>query len=112
MLQRTLQRRQAAGAANFAFSFLNLNLGDLRWLSGDAKGAQTSYIAARDELLALMKKQANDPYLYDSLALATCGLGKGDAAIANAERAIHLLPASKMGAGINRSPFRSITPHG
>jgi len=74
---------------------LNLNLADLRRLSGDASGAKTNYIQARDELLAMLKNQPNNADFYYSLALVYCGLGDREAAMNYAERAVNLMPVSK-----------------
>jgi TolB-like protein/tetratricopeptide (TPR) repeat protein/class 3 adenylate cyclase len=94
-LQGLLQREQASESAGFTSSFLNLNLADLRRLSGDASGAKTNYIQARDELLAMLKNQPNNADFYYSLALVYCGLGDREAAMNYAERAVNLMPVSK-----------------
>ncbi|HVI82844.1 MAG TPA: tetratricopeptide repeat protein, partial [Chthoniobacterales bacterium] len=94
-LQGLLQLEQASESAGFTTSFLNLNLADLRRLSGDASGAKTNYIQARDELLAMLKNQPNNADFYYSLALVYCGLGDREAAMNYAERAVNLMPVSK-----------------
>jgi TolB-like protein/class 3 adenylate cyclase/Tfp pilus assembly protein PilF len=94
-LQGLLQLEQASESAGFTSSFLNLNLGDLRRLSGDASGAKTNYIQARDELLAMLKNQPNNADFYYSLASVYCGLGDREAAMNYAERAVNLMPVSK-----------------
>jgi TolB-like protein/predicted Zn-dependent protease len=94
-LRRLLQLEQASESAGFTSSFLNLNLADLRRLSGDVSGAKTNYIQARDELLAMLKNQPNDVDFYYSLALVYCGLGDREAAMNYAERGVNLMPVSK-----------------
>jgi TolB-like protein len=94
-LQGLLQLDQASESAGFTSSFLNLNLADLRRLSGDASGAKTNYIQARDELLAMLKNQPNNADFYYSLASVYCGLGDREAAMNYAERAVNLMPVSK-----------------
>ena len=74
---------------------MNLNIADLRRLSGDASGAKTNYIQARDELLAMLKNQPNNADFYYSLALVHCGLGDHEAAMNCAERAVNRMPVSK-----------------
>ena len=94
-LQGLLQLEQASESAGFTSSFLNLNLAELRRLSGDASGAKTNYIQARDELLAMLKNQPNNADFCYSLALAYCGLGDREAAMNYAEGAVKLMPVSK-----------------
>jgi TolB-like protein/Flp pilus assembly protein TadD len=94
-LQGLLQLEQASESAGFTSSFLNLNLADLRRLSGDTSGAKTNYIQARDELLAMLKNQPNNADFYYSLASVYCGLGDREAAMNYAERAVNLMPVSK-----------------
>jgi tetratricopeptide (TPR) repeat protein len=94
-LQGLLQLEQASESAGFTSSVLNRNLADLRRLSGDASGAKTNYIQARDELLAMLKNQPNNADFYYSLALVYCGLGDREAAMNYAERAVNLMPVSK-----------------
>jgi len=94
-LDGLLQLNQASGSVGFTSRFLNLNLGDLRRLSGDASGARTNYIQAQDESLAMLKSQPNNADLYAILALVDCGLGDREAAMNYAERAVNLVPLSK-----------------
>ena len=94
-LQGLLELDQASESAGFTSSFLNLNLADLRRLSGDASGAKTNYIQARDDLLVMLKNQPSNPDFCYSLALAYCGLGDREAAMEYAERAVNLMPVSK-----------------
>ena len=94
-LQWLLQIDQASESAGFTSSFLNLNLADLRRLSGDSNGAKTNYIQARDQLLAMLKNQPNNADFCYYLALVYCGLGDREAATEYAERAVNLMPVSK-----------------
>ncbi|HEX3432093.1 MAG TPA: tetratricopeptide repeat protein [Rhizomicrobium sp.] len=94
-LQQLLRADEPAAPPSFASGFINLRLGDLRRLSGDSNGARRNYLHARDELLGLTKAQPTNPDLFASLALVYCGLGRHDAAIESAERAVNLLPVAK-----------------
>ena len=94
-LQGLLQLEQATESAGLTSSFLNLNLADLRRLSGDSSGAKTNYIQARDQLLAMLRNQPDKAEFYHDLALVYCGLGDREAATEYAERAVNLVPVSK-----------------
>jgi TolB-like protein/Flp pilus assembly protein TadD len=94
-LQPLLQTDATGGPPSFASGFVNLRLGDLRRLSGDANGARTNYVHARDSLLAMIKIQPANADLYEYLAFVYCGLGERDAAMKNAERAVNLVPVAK-----------------
>ncbi len=94
-LQPLLQTDATGGPPSFASGFVNLRLGDPRRLSGDANGARTNYVHARDSLLAMIKIQPANADLYEYLAFVYCGLGQRDAAMKNAERAVDLLPVAK-----------------
>jgi tetratricopeptide (TPR) repeat protein len=96
VLQDALDADRTNGSVGFSTSsYLNLSLGDLRRLSGDATGAKTNYINARDELLEALARQPDDADAHAALAWAYCGLGDGNAALRHIERAIQLLPVSK-----------------
>ena len=92
---QALQPDRGSGSADWTFSSVNILLGDLRRLSGDASGAKANYIQARDALEALLKNQPNNADLYDLLAQVYCGLGDREAAMKNVERAVELMPVSK-----------------
>jgi TolB-like protein/Flp pilus assembly protein TadD len=94
-LQWLLQLDQASESTGFTSSFLNLNLADLRRLSGDSSGAKTNYIQARDQLLVMLKSQPDNADFYCYLALVYCGLGDREAATEYAERAVSLMSVSK-----------------
>jgi tetratricopeptide (TPR) repeat protein len=107
-LEGLLQLVQGSGARGFLFSFLNINLGELRRLSGDETRAQDNYTKARDQLLTMLKAQPEvrsgnldgaRAGLYEGLALVYSGLGEADAAMQSAERAVDLLPIAKDAVG-------------
>jgi tetratricopeptide (TPR) repeat protein len=60
-LEALRPRDETDGSASYIASFLNRNLGDLRRLAGDADGARTNYLQARDGLLGLLKSQPKTP---------------------------------------------------
>ena len=119
-LEGLLQPIQGSGARGFLFSFLNINLGELRRLSGDETGARDNYIKARDELLAMLKAQPEvrsgnldgaRAGVYEDLALAYSGLGERDAAMQSAERAVDLLPIAKDAvSGVQAETTRAMVP--
>jgi TolB-like protein len=90
-----LKLNQANAPNDFISCFLNLTLGDLRRLSGDASGAKTNYVAARNGILSLLKDQPNNSGLYDTLAFAYAGLGDREAAMKNMDQAVNLVPLAK-----------------
>ncbi len=94
-LDALLQMNGAGAPDDFSFCLLNLNLGDLRRLSGDVGGAKTNYIQARDRLLALLKSQPNNTDFYDFLAQVYAGLDDREAALRNNAQAVKLLPITK-----------------
>ncbi|MEO5718465.1 MAG: protein kinase [Chthoniobacterales bacterium] len=107
-LEGLLQLHQATGSRGFTFSNLHENLGDMRRLSGDERGARNNYLQARDELLVMLKAQADIPAgaldgaragIYDALATVYSGLGDRDAAMQYADRAVNLLPVAKDAVG-------------
>jgi len=94
-LEALLQLNQASAPNDYISCLLNIIVGDLRRLSGDASGANTNYIHARDALLALLKDQPNNFDVYDALAQVYAGLGDRDAATRNMDQAVKLLPIEK-----------------
>jgi TolB-like protein/predicted Zn-dependent protease len=94
-LEVLLQLNQATSPNDYNSCFLNLSLGELRRLSGDAIGAQRNYIQARDALLPLIKNQPANSALYDSIAFVYAGLGDREAAMKNIDHAIQLVPIEK-----------------
>ncbi|MGH8115063.1 MAG: tetratricopeptide repeat protein, partial [Rhodanobacteraceae bacterium] len=59
---------------------------------GDTSKARSAFAAARAQLEARLKAAPDDPDLHENLAQTLAGLGDGDAAVAQAKRAIALLP--------------------
>jgi len=73
-----------------------LSLGDLKRLSGDNAGANTSYSQTRDELEQALKEQpANAYWICEALAKTYAGLGDRERALNFIDRALSLAPASK-----------------
>ena len=93
-IQVVLALDEAAGSHDVTSSQLNLYLGDLRRLSGDAAGAKANYILARDELLPELKRQPGNPVIINTLALMYCGLGERELAMGYAERLVKLVPVA------------------
>lgn len=71
-LDALLQVNRAGAADDFSFCFLNLQLGDLRRLSGDVGGAKTNYAQARDRLLALLTSQPNNTFFLRIPVTSLC----------------------------------------
>ena len=95
LLEALLQLNQASAPDDWNSCFLNLNLGDLRRLSGDVTGAKTNYIQARDALRGLLKNQPDNVEVYDVLAAVYAGLDDQKEAMQNIDRALKLLPIAK-----------------
>jgi TolB-like protein/predicted Zn-dependent protease len=70
-------------------------LGDMERLSGDARGAKTTYAQARKELEELLVGQPQNLDIMDSLALLCAGLEDKEAALKYADEAVGLMPVSK-----------------
>ena len=70
-----LKRDQAEGSVGRTSIDLNLYLGNLRRLAGDAKGAKINYGEALDELRLELAKQPENADIHSYLALVYCGLG-------------------------------------
>ncbi len=94
-IQGVLALDKAAGSLDTLSSTLNLYLGDLRRLSGDAAGARAHYILIRDELLPELKRQPGNPEIINRLALMYCGLGERELAMRYADQLVNLVPVSK-----------------
>ena len=106
--QAILERRSAPviprlkeilGKPDPALGFYN---GELRfWLgwaqevAGDHAAAQKSWRQARSELQSFLKEQPENFQLIGDLALSNTGLGDKAAALAQAERAVALVPIDK-----------------
>jgi len=95
ILQELLQRDQAEGSVGRASIDLNLYLGDLRRLAGDATGAKLNYRQALNELRAELAKQPDNADIHSYLALAYCGLDDTTEAEKYAALAVKAVPISK-----------------
>lgn len=95
LLEDLLRRDEAAGSPGRASIDLNLSLGDLRRLRGDAAGASVNYRRALDELLGESARQPDSADIQSYLALAYCGLGDGAAARKYAALAVKTVPVEK-----------------
>jgi TolB-like protein len=94
-IQGVLALDKAAGSLDTQSSTLNLYLGDLRRLSGDAASARAHYILVRDELLPELKRQPGNPDIINRLALMYCGLGEREPAMRYADQLVKLVPVTK-----------------
>jgi tetratricopeptide (TPR) repeat protein len=94
-MEAVLALDTAAGSHGVTSSQLNLYLGDLRRLSGDAAGAKANYILVRDELLPEVKRQPGNALLFSMMAMMYCGLGEREQAIEYSERVVKLVPVAK-----------------
>lgn len=95
LLQELLKRDQAEGSVGRTSIDLNLDLGNLRHLAGDAQGARFNYREALDELRVEVAKQPESADVHSYLALAYCGLGDRAAATKHAALAVETVPVSK-----------------
>ena len=95
LLEDFLKRDQAAGSPGRSSIDLNLYLGNLRQLAGDARGAKTNYAEALDELRLEMAKQPDNADIHSYLALAYCGLGDRTNAVKYAALAVTEVPIDK-----------------
>ncbi|MFM9862395.1 MAG: tetratricopeptide repeat protein [Micropepsaceae bacterium] len=74
---------------------ITLSIAELQKLAGDAAGARTNFLAARDGLLSQLTIQPDNAALFSQrLALAYVELGQTKEALAAADRAVQLLPTS------------------
>lgn len=94
LLERLLQRDQADGSVGRTSRDLNIYLGNLRRVAGDAVGAKANYQAALDKLEAEAKQQKSAE-IYSYFALVHCGLGNRKAAFNYAALAVATRPVSK-----------------
>ncbi len=95
LLEDFLKRDQAAGSPGRSSIDLNLYLGNLRQLAGDARGAKANYAEALDELRLEMAKQPDNADIHSYLALAYCGLGDRTNAVKYAALAVTEVPIEK-----------------
>jgi TolB-like protein len=92
MMRAQLQHPEALGGSLGNFRIF---LGDLQRLSGDSKAATASYQLALAFFQNSVKTQPDNAALFAGLAFAEAGLGNKSAALADAQKAADLLPASK-----------------
>jgi TolB-like protein/class 3 adenylate cyclase/Tfp pilus assembly protein PilF len=95
LLEDFLKRDQAEGSPGRSSIDLNLYLGNLRQLAGDAKGAKINYAEALDELRLELAKQPESADIHSYLALAYCGLGDRTQAVKYAALAVTAVPVEK-----------------
>ena len=95
LLDDLLKRDEAEGSVGRTSIDLNLYLGDLRRLAGDAKGAKINYRDALDELRMDLAKQPENADIHSYLAFAYCGLGEKAQAVKYAALAVKTVPLAK-----------------
>jgi tetratricopeptide (TPR) repeat protein len=94
-LERLLKRDEAEGSVGRTSIDLNISLGELYRLSGDAPPAQASFQAALDELRVELAKQPDNADIHSYLALAYRGLGDRALAEQHAAVAVTTVPITK-----------------
>jgi tetratricopeptide (TPR) repeat protein len=95
LLEDLLKRDQAEGSPGRTSIDLNLYLGNLRQLAGDAKGAKINFGEALDELRLELAKQPDNADIASYLAQAYCGLGDRAQALKYAALAVKAMPIEK-----------------
>jgi TolB-like protein/predicted Zn-dependent protease len=95
LLQELLKQDEAEGSVGRTSIDLNLDLGDLRRLSGDKAGARKNYHDAISELRAELDRQPDSADIQSYLALAYSGLGERAEATKFAALAVKNVPVSK-----------------
>jgi len=95
LVENLLKRDQAEGSIGRTSIDLNLYLGNLRRLAGDAKGAKINYGEALDELRLELAKQPENADIHSYLALAYSGLGDRAQAVKYAALAVKAVPVEK-----------------
>jgi TolB-like protein/class 3 adenylate cyclase/Tfp pilus assembly protein PilF len=95
LLDELLKRDEAEGSVGRTSIDLNLALGDLRRLSGDAAGAKANYRQALDESRMDLAKQPENADIHSYLALSYCGLGDRAEATKYAALAVKTVPVAK-----------------
>ncbi len=94
-LEALLQQDEAEGAPGRASIELNLYLGELRRLAGDASGASANDRKALDELKLELAKQPDSADIHSYLAVAYAGLGDRTNATRYAALAVKSVPIAK-----------------
>jgi TolB-like protein/predicted Zn-dependent protease len=95
LIEDALNRDQIEGSIGRTSIDLNLYLGNLRQLAGDAKGARANYQEALDESRLELAKQPDNADFHSYLALAYCGLGDRARALQHAALAVQAVPVEK-----------------
>jgi len=95
LLEDLLKRDQAEGSVGRTSIDLNIYLGNLRLLAGDAAGARANYQAALDKLRVELAQQPESADVHSYLALVYCGLGDRAEATKNATLAVNAVPIAK-----------------
>lgn len=95
LLEALLKQDEAEGSAGRASIDLNLYLGQLKRLAGDAAGAKANDRSALDELKVELAKQPDSADIHSYLALAYCGLGDRANATKHAAIAVKTVPVEK-----------------
>jgi TolB-like protein/Tfp pilus assembly protein PilF len=95
LLEDLLKRDEAEGSVGRTSIDLNLYLGQLRRLAGDAKGAKLNDREALDELNVELAKQPDSADIHSYLALAYSGLGDRIKATKHAALAVNAVPIEK-----------------
>jgi TolB-like protein len=87
------QDKELQGQSAFV-GLLEVYLGDLKRLAGDAAGAKAHYERALAVAMVESKRQPDNPFVLEVLALASCGLGDRVAAMTYADRLVALVPVT------------------
>jgi len=95
LLEALLKQDEAEGSVGRTSIELNLYLGQLRRLAGDAAGAKASDRKALDELKLELAKQPDSADIHSYLALAYAGLGDRTNATKYAALAVKSVPVEK-----------------
>lgn len=95
LMEDLLKRDQADGSIGRASIDLNIYLGNLRRLAGDAAGAKANYNAALDKLRIELAQQPDSADVHSYLALVYCGLGDRAMATKYAALAVSAVPVTK-----------------
>ncbi len=95
LLEALLKQDEAEGSIGRTSIELNLYLGQLRRLAGDASGAKSNDREALDELKVELAKQPDSADIHSYLALAYAGLGDRANATKYANLAVKSVPVEK-----------------
>jgi hypothetical protein len=95
LLEALQKRDEAEGSPGRTSIDLNLYLGNLRRLAGDARGAKRNDQAALDELKVELAKQPDSADIHSYLAQAYAGLADRANATRHANVAVQTVPITK-----------------